>query len=89
MKRLHVVYHGRVQGVGFRFTVEHIAEGLNLTGWVKNRRDGSVEITVEGEEDKLNLLIEQVEDSFASYIRAKDVNWQEAAGEFPDFRITF
>ena len=89
MKRLHVVYHGRVQGVGFRFTVEHIAEGLNLTGWVKNRRDGSVEITVEGEEDKLNLLIEQVEDSFASYIRAKDVDWQEASGEFPDFRITF
>ena len=88
-KRVHIYYSGSVQGVGFRFTAERLANSLGLTGWVKNRRDGSVEITAEGEEDKLNFLLEQVEDSFASYIRTREVNWQEATGDFPDFRITF
>ena len=89
MRRLHILYHGKVQGVGFRFTAEHIAEGLNLTGWVKNRRDGSVEIIVEGEEEQLNLFLEQVKDSFSSYIKSQEIDWQDSTGEFPDFRITF
>jgi len=87
MKRLHVIYHGRVQGVGFRFTVMHIAGGLDLTGWVRNSRDGSVEIISEGAENKLHTFLSQVEDSFASYINSKDIDWLEATGEFPDFRI--
>jgi acylphosphatase len=89
MRRLHVVYHGRVQGVGFRFTVEHIAVRLGLTGWVKNMHDGSVEILAEGEEGQLNLLLEQVEDAFTSYIREKNIAWLEATGEFSDFGITY
>ncbi|MDP3142411.1 MAG: acylphosphatase [Candidatus Omnitrophota bacterium] len=87
MKRLHVIYHGKVQGVGFRFTVMHIAVGLNLTGWVRNKHDGSVEITSEGAENKLHAFMSQAEDSFTSYIGSKDVEWQEATGEFSDFRI--
>lgn len=89
MKRVHASYHGRVQGVGFRYTVEHIAVRLNLTGWVKNRRDGSVEITAEGEEGQLKLFLEQVEDAFTSYIRNKEVEWSEATGEFSDFGIAY
>jgi acylphosphatase len=89
MRRLHIIYQGKVQGIGFRFTIEHIAEWLKLTGWVKNRRDGSVEIIVEGEEEQLNLFLEQIKDSFASYIKSKEIDWQDATGEFSDFRITF
>lgn len=89
MKRLHVIYHGRVQGVGFRYTVEHIATSLAVSGWVKNNRDGSVEIFAEGQEGQLNLLLEQVEDAFTSYIRQKEIDWLKATGEFSDFRITY
>lgn len=89
MKRLHIIYSGRVQGVGFRFAAERIASDLGLSGWVRNNRDGSVEIVCEGEESKLKELLERIEDSFSGYIRGKDVNWQEATGEFKDFKISF
>ena len=46
----HVIVHGRVQGVGFRAFVEHAALKRGLEGWVRNRRDGSVEAVFAGEE---------------------------------------
>ncbi len=46
-KQVRVYYSGRVQGVGFRFTAESIANDLGVTGWVKNSRDGGVEIVAE------------------------------------------
>lgn len=52
-KQVHIYYNGRVQGVGFRFTAESIANDLGVTGWAKNLRDGGVEITAEAEEDVL------------------------------------
>ncbi len=45
---LHLRIHGRVQGVGFRYAVLIEAERLGLQGWVRNRRDGSVEAVVRG-----------------------------------------
>jgi len=48
-KAVRVVIRGRVQGVGYRAWVEHHAIGLGLRGWVRNRRDGSVEAVFEGE----------------------------------------
>ena len=50
MKQAHVFYSGIVQGVGFRFFVHHTAAALGLSGWVRNLRDGRVEILVEGNE---------------------------------------
>ena len=44
----HLVFHGRVQGVGFRAFVEDTAAGLSLKGWVRNRRDGTVEAVLDG-----------------------------------------
>jgi acylphosphatase len=46
---LHVLVRGQVQGVGFRWFVREAARELNLAGWVRNRRDGSVEVAAEGE----------------------------------------
>jgi len=50
---LHAIVSGRVQGVGFRYWVKEEAEALGLKGWVRNLRDGSVEIEAEGEEEAL------------------------------------
>jgi acylphosphatase len=46
-----VLIHGRVQGVGYRAWVEYQAKRLGLQGWVRNRRDGSVEALFEGADD--------------------------------------
>ena len=62
-KRIHVYYEGRVQGVGFRFTSEYVAQQLKLTGWVKNLPDGRVELVAEGKEDgwsKGSILISRL-----------------------------
>ena len=40
--RKHIVFHGRVQGVGFRYTAKYLANSLNLVGWVQNEWDGTV-----------------------------------------------
>lgn len=59
MKRLvHLSIIGRVQGVGYRAFVELEAELRGLEGWVRNRRDGSVEAVVQGDKDALDSLIE-------------------------------
>ena len=50
-KRIHLVVRGRVQGVYFRATAQREARQHGLSGWVKNRPDGSVEVVAEGEED--------------------------------------
>jgi acylphosphatase len=90
MKKLvHVYYSGRVQGVGFRFTAQRIAEELNLSGWVMNLGDGRVEIVAEGNEVTLNDFLAQVDNAFSRYINGKQVNFEPATGEFRDFNIRF
>ena len=56
--RKHFVYHGRVQGVGFRYTAKRLALSLGLTGWVKNEYNGTVSMEVQGEEAAIYRLME-------------------------------
>jgi acylphosphatase len=60
MKTLHAVIEGHVQGVGFRYFVKETAERLQLTGWVRNRYDGTVELSVEGGSTHLQALLDAV-----------------------------
>ena len=55
--RKHIFFYGRVQGVGFRYYAVQKANQLELTGWVKNLYDGSVEMEVEGQEELIDQLI--------------------------------
>jgi acylphosphatase len=54
---LHVRVTGRVQGVGFRWFVRERARRLGLSGWVRNLRDGSVEVAAAGDRGQLELLL--------------------------------
>lgn len=56
--RKHIVFHGRVQGVGFRYTAKYLAKSLGLTGWVKNEWDGTVIMEVQGREPMIHKLLE-------------------------------
>ena len=55
--KAHVIISGRVQGVWFRTSTRDKAEQLGLTGWVKNTVDGCVEAVFEGEEERIEEMI--------------------------------
>lgn len=60
MIRKHIVAKGRVQSVGFRYFCTSIASKCNVTGWVRNLYDGSVEIEVQGADHRVDLFIQEV-----------------------------
>ena len=55
--RKHIIFYGRVQGVGFRYYAVNKANQLGLTGWVRNLPDGTVEMEVQGEKPLIDQLI--------------------------------
>ena len=62
MKSIHARIRGRVQGVGYRAWTIETATRLGLTGWVRNRLDGSVEAVFQGDEASLHIMLEKCED---------------------------
>jgi acylphosphatase len=88
-KQVHAFYTGRVQGVGFRFTAEDIARDLSVTGWVKNLRNGQVELVAEAEEEVLKDFLAKITQYFSSYIQDVKIEWQPETGEFKDFGLEF
>lgn len=58
----HMMIHGRVQGVWYRAWTVEMAQGLGLTGWVRNRTDGSVEAVVEGAEAMVAQFVALAQD---------------------------
>jgi acylphosphatase len=63
MNSTQVFYNGHVQGVGFRYTVKQIAKGFDVTGWVRNLRDGRVELQASGEPAELAAFIDAIAQS--------------------------
>jgi len=88
-KRIHAYYTGSVQGVGFRYMAQRTAESLGLTGWVRNLRDGRVEVECEGKDAALKEFVHKIENIFGDYIKDKDIEWSAATGEFDCFDIRF
>ena len=82
--RLRIV--GRVQGVGFRMHMAHEARTLGVNGWVRNRRDGSVEAIVSGPEDIVEKLIAWARHGPPN-ARVNDVQVSEASGSYENFEI--
>lgn len=89
-QRVRVLYGGRVQGVGFRYTAERVAHETGVTGWVRNLPDGDVEMVAEGSRDELEALLDGIKSSeMGRHITKSSVTWGESLNEFKDFRIEF
>ncbi len=87
-QRITVRYEGRVQGVGFRYTAVSLAQGLDVTGRVKNEFDGSVSLVAEGAEEQLMELLQAIRRShLGRYITSELVKRSPATGEFKGFGV--
>lgn len=89
LRRVHVIYSGTVQGVGFRFTTQRIARTLDLSGFVRNQGDGTVEAVCEGEEPQLEAFLAAVRKSMCGYITNEEISWGPSQGTYTAFDITF
>jgi acylphosphatase len=63
MKAKQVFYEGRVQGVGFRYTVKNIAQGFDITGMVRNLTDGRVELQAMGDSGEISDFLQAIRES--------------------------
>ena len=78
---VHLLVHGHVQGVFYRASTQRTAEGLGLSGWVKNRPDGSVEIHAEGSREKLEELVAWCRNGPSqAEVSSTGLCWTEAEG---------
>ena len=88
MQQFHILYQGRVQGVGFRYTVRRIADTFKLTGWVRNLEDGRVEILAQGDRKTIERMMQTIEEHFQGCIHQKEVEVVESSQLLDGFEIT-
>ncbi len=82
----HLIIHGRVQGVGFRESMRWEAERLGVTGWVRNRRDGTVEAVVAGGAEPVNAIVAWARRG-PSAAKVTDLTVSEVEGAFATFEV--
>ena len=88
LKQIQIRVFGRVQGVFFRASAQREAKRLGLTGWVRNRKDSSIEMFAEGEETGIKDLIAWSQTGpSAARVEKVDVRWRSFVGDFFDFQI--
>jgi len=85
----HLIVSGRVQGVGFRFSTQQKAIELHLTGWVQNKIDGTVEIEIEGQKEKIEQFLQELEKGFHKFTRVDhiELNTSETKRGYKKFVI--
>ena len=84
-----VLYSGRVQGVGFRYTAQRIAQQHAVTGFVKNLRDGRVELVAEGSRGEIDRLLREIAAAMEGNIEEADEQAVPATGLFRKFEVEF
>jgi acylphosphatase len=87
--RAHLIITGIVQGVFFRMETQRAANQYGVNGWVRNKRDGSVEAVVEGPKENVESLIEWCRQGPPrATVNDVDIGWEEYRGEFSEFRVS-
>ncbi len=88
--RAHVFVSGRVQGVSFRWNTQHMAQRMELTGWVRNLWDGRVEAIFEGPEPTVRKAVSWChQGQRPARVDDIDVSYEKPTGDFKSFRITW
>jgi len=87
--RQTVLFQGRVQGVGFRYTTIHVADRFDVTGYVCNLPDGRVELVAEGTEKELDQFVAGIQDAMSGYIHGMEKTDSPATGEFKRFGLRY
>jgi acylphosphatase len=86
-KTLHLVIHGRVQGVFFRDSMRREAQLLAVTGWVRNRSDGTVEAVVHGDPDSVDAIIHWAHRG-PQHAQVTRVDIEQDDGSYTIFKVT-
>jgi len=89
-QRIRIIVTGKVQGVFFRQALKVMAKKNNVFGWVKNLKNGCVEAVLEGDEEKINRLVEWSHGGPAN-ARVEDVEIhnEKFSGEFKKFNVLY
>jgi acylphosphatase len=85
----HIIFTGRVQGVGFRYTSYNICRRYQLRGYVKNLPDGNVEMMAQGPEDDISSCIRDIKEYFGKYIKEVKIEEIPINTQYTDFKISF
>ena len=85
--RLKAHFAGRVQGVGFRYTVRQIAQGFAVTGQVRNLTDGRVELIAEGVESEVHAFVSEIKSQMNHHIKETAECVLDGGAQFRDFYI--
>ena len=90
MKKItRILFSGRVQGVGFRFTARSLASSHSIKGWVKNLADGRVELLAQANPDDLAAFLDNLRSELSGYIKREETEQLDSNDEFSDFTIRF
>lgn len=84
-----IIFKGRVQGVGFRYTTHRAASRYDLTGFVRNCPDGTVEAFLQGTEQNIQACLDDLQDAFGGYLREVNSTEKPVNLQHHDFRITY
>jgi acylphosphatase len=85
---VHCIVTGKVQRVGYRDFIERAAKECKLTGWVKNRPDGAVEVLFQGYPDDLKRALEALQEgSVLARVDGLATNWRTPEKQFDDFKV--
>ncbi len=88
--RAHAIIFGRVQGVFFRMETKRSADRIGVSGWVRNRPEGTVEAVFEGTQTKVEDIITWCWDGpRLAKVENIDITWEAFAGEFERFDVTY
>ncbi len=85
----HIIFKGRVQGVGFRYGSYRIASGYEVTGYVRNLPDKTVEMQIQGSASDIDRCLAEIQDYFSGHIRDCQINTTPINPRHIDFRITY